>query len=286
MSTSPHAARCPRHLVLIAAFLTLVSPQVTRVASQGIPQSQLEAEFREAAQAAIPIAESLAGNAPAFLEAVQPYGPLDLIVLHATSGAHASQLRSFFLGVVGGAARIDPAPFANQWHCGPQCAVARRDSLVQRLSEVQNLVDRFRLISGVDVIATWPANGYRAGRVTYDGHTWRLSSSSPGMGFMPWRTVTVTDSGATEFRTLGTDRRVVEALVAAMRSARIVALAREPSGGIRAVLHGAISDNEAGLLFMTPGVAPPSFQGLELPDGRKYVGGEKVASEVYFYVTT
>jgi hypothetical protein len=48
-----------------------------------------------------------------------------------------------------------------------------------------------------------------------------------------------------------------------MRRAHLAALARDPSGGIRAVLRGAIGDNEAGAVF-----------------------GLSVAPGVYFYVTT
>src|SRR5687767_12150350 len=87
-------------------------------------QAELDAEFRAAVRATAPLAERIAGDSKAFRVRVQPFGPLDLIVLRASSGRHASNLRGFFLGVMGGAARIDPGPLANAWHCGPGCAAA------------------------------------------------------------------------------------------------------------------------------------------------------------------
>src|SRR4051812_12449939 len=79
-------------------------------AQREVTQSQLEAEFRESISAVVPTAEAVAGDTTAFLARVQPFGPLDLVVLKATSPKNASDLRSFFLGVLGGAAQIDPAP--------------------------------------------------------------------------------------------------------------------------------------------------------------------------------
>jgi hypothetical protein len=148
------------------------------------------------------------------------------------------------------------------------------------------LVDKFRTMKGVDVMAAWPRNGYRAGLLTFDGRTWRLDTPSPAMGFVPWKSAGVRDSGRAELAAMHVERAAVEGVVAEMRGLHLAVLARDASGGIRAVLRGAIGDNEAGLLFLPAGASPPSFDGVELLDGRKYVGGVSVAPRVYFYVTT
>ena len=272
-------------LLMGLLFFSLVEGRlVAQVGSP--PQPEIDAEFRAAVRVAAPLAERIAGDSQAFRVRVQPFGPLDLLVLRATSGRYASNLRGFFLGVMGGAARIDPGPLANAWHCGPVCASARRDTLVQHLPAIRSLVERFRAMKGVDVLAPWPSNGYRAGLLAFDGRSWRLDTPSPLMGFVPWQSEALTDSGRTRLATMGTDRAAVEAVINEMRALDLAVLARDSAGAIRAVLIGGIGDNEAGLLFVPVGAPAPSFEGLELLDGRAYVGGEAVASGVYFYVTT
>lgn len=255
------------------------------LAGQTVSEADLKREFDQSVRAAIPIAEALRSDQVGFLEAVQPYGPLDLLVQHPITGAHTSQLRDFFLGVVGGAAGLDPSSFTNQWHCGPVCANARRDSLVHQLASIRELVARFRAVTA-DVIATWPGQGYRVGPVTYDGTVWRHQTASPIMGLLPWQAETLRDSGAAQFPALGSDRKTLEGIVADMRAASVSAIARDAEGAIRVVLRGAIGNNEAGLLFVPAGSQPPSFDGAKMPDGRRYIGGERVAPNVYFYVTT
>ncbi len=256
------------------------------LAGQTVSEPDLKREFDQSVRAAIPIAEALRSDQAGFLEAVQPYGPLDLLVQHPITGAHTSQLRDFFLGVVGGAARFDPSSFTNQWHCGPACATARRDSLIHQLASIRQLVARFRGVTALDVIATWPGRGYRVGLVTYDGRVWCHQSASPLMGFMPWQADTLSDSGAAQFHVLGSDRKNLEGIVADMRTGSVSVIAREAEGAIRVVLRGAIGNNEAGLLFVPAGAQPPPFNGAKMPDGRRYIGGERVAPDVYFYVTT
>ena len=71
-----------------------------------------------------------------------------------------------------------------------------------------------------------------------------------------------------------------------MRTASVSVIARDAEGAIRVVLRGAIGNNEAGLLFLPAGSPAPWFNGAKMPDGRRYIGGERVAPDVYFYVTT
>jgi hypothetical protein len=247
--------------------------------------AQVESEFRETVRAVVPLAHAVAGDTAAFLARLQPFGPLDLMVLKATSPSHASQLRNFFLGIVGGGAGIDPAPFANAWHCGPPCFIARRDTMTARLGAIRVLVGQFDAMPRVTLVAAWPNGGFRAGLLTYDGREFRLHTPSPGMGFVPWRSVVVPNDAAAEFSALGTTRAAVEEIVGGLRAAGLAAIARDGSGSVRVVLAGGISDNEAGLLFLGPTDQAPSRE-TALLDGREYVGVEEIAARVFFYVTT
>jgi hypothetical protein len=275
--------------VLLTATLVL-SPVVASVAqgdsAQRPTDAQLEREFDDAVRAAGPLAESLAGDTAGFLSSVQPYGPLDLVILKGVTPHHSDQLRNYFLGAVGDAAQIDPSSFANRWHCGPPCALARRDTLVQRLTQIGTLVREFRAMPRVAVAAVWPRGGYRFGLVSFNGKRYYRSTPSPILGLLPWRGEPA-DSNDRSLWGKDITRQAVQRLLAGMRTAGVVALVREEPSGIRAVLQGAIGDNEAGLLFLDPnGRQPPALRGVETLDGRRYLGAEQVAPGVYFYVTT
>jgi hypothetical protein len=241
-----------------ALATTLMLGPVSVIAAQAGPvPPKIEPEFRETVRAVASIAEAHAGDTALFRASVQPFGPYDLVVLRPSSAREVDLLRNFFLGIVGGAARIDPAPLANAWQCGP-CVAARRDSLVARLPQIRTLVTRFQQLPRVTVVAPWPARGFRVGLVAYDGRVWRLDTPSPIMGFVPWRSTTLSDSGAQALHDMGMERRVVDSLVSGLREASLAAIARDSVGSIRVVLQGSIGDTY----------------------------GEAVAPGVYFYVTT
>jgi len=271
-------------LAIIASFMA--GAPVAAAQSPPVDQAKVESEFRDAVRAVIAVVQTRAGDTTIFRASVQPFGPYDLFVLRPTSARHVDQLRNFFLGIVGGAASIDPGPLANAWHCGPGCATRRRDSLVSQLPQIRSLVGRFQQLPRVSVVARWPDRGFRVDLLAYDGHAWRLDTPSPVMGFVPWRSSILSDSGMQALRDMGTERQVVDSLVTVLRAAGLAAIARDSSGSIRVIKEGAIGDNEAGLLFLPPGSDPPSFNGTELLDGRRYVYGEAVAPGVYFYITT
>ncbi len=274
-------------LAIVASVASVMSGSASAVAAQSPPivPPNVEPEFREAVRAVAFVAQTHVGDTALFRASVQPFGPYDLLVLPPSSAGEVDRIRNFFLGIVGGAAEIYPAPLTNAWQCGP-CVSARRDSLVARLQQIRALVGRFQRLPSVSVVAPWPEQGFRVGLVAYDGRVWRLDTPSPIMGFVPWRSSTLPDSGAQALHDMGMERRVVDSLVMGLREADLAAIARDSAGSIRVVLQGSIGDNEAGLLFLAAGTSPPSFDGTELPDGRRYVYGEAVAPGVYFYVTT
>src|SRR3954452_10455143 len=175
--------------ILLTACLVF-SPMVVSVAQRDSASrssdAQLEGEFRNAVRAAGPLAESLVGDTTGFLSSVQPYGPLDLVILKGLTAHHSDQLRNYFLGAVGGAAQIDPSSFANRWQCGTSCALSRRDTLVRRLTQIDSLVREFRAMA-VTVVAVWPRGGYRFGLVSFDGKRYYRSTPSPILGLLPWQ---------------------------------------------------------------------------------------------------
>ena len=254
-------------------------------AERPLTQEQ-DAEFRAAIDAAVPEAESIAGDTAALLARVQPFGSLDLILLRETDADRASLLRSTFLGVVGSAAGIDPGPFANRWHCGEPCAMARRDTLMARLAAARTVVAQLRAVPSLEVVAAWPGGGYRAGSLTFDGRTFRVHSASPKLGLLPWQNRPVSGDAAPAFSNLHTSRAAVETIVAGLRAGGFAVAARDKKGSVRVVLAGAIGDNEAGLLFLAPDDAMATHRDAKLLDGRRYVHLEEVASGVCFYITT
>ena len=271
-------------LVAWLLLIPIVAPAAQRDSTPA-PPDQVEEEFRAAAEAAAPLAQSLGGDTAAFLASVQPYGPLDLVILKGRTPRQSDLLRSFFLGVVGRGAGIHPSGLANRWHCGSPCAVARRDSLVRRLPQIDTLVHRFRAFDNATVVAAWPHGGYRFGLVSFDGKRYSRSTASPLLGLLPWKSEPADSSDRALWGT-GVTRKAVETVVAAMRAAGVAAIVREGSQGVRVVLQGAIGDNEAGLLFLPTNLPRTDFNGIELLDGRRYLGGEQVAPGVYFYLTT
>lgn len=245
----------------------------------------VQAEVRKAADAAIPAAEAIAGDTARFIASVQPFGPLDLLVRRAANAAESNTLRNWFLGVVGAAAGIDPRPLVARWHCGEPCDAARRDSLVSRLPQLQPVVDEVRAMPRVDVIAAWPDGGYRVGVVSFDGKVHSVHAASPTAGLMPWRSFAAVKAAEIGLAALGTSDTAAARIVGTMRTLGIAAVVRDDGGSVRAVLAGSIGDNEAGLLFLATGAAPPAIA-QELPDGRVYEAAAQVAPGVYFYVTS
>jgi hypothetical protein len=230
----PHS---PALLIASLLLTPVVAAAAQRDSAPTPDQSQLADEFRTAVRAAGSLAESLAGDTAGFLSSVQPYGPLDLVILKGRTPSHSDLLRSTFLGVVGGAARINPAVFANRWHCGPPCALARRDTLMQRLPQLDTLVRQFRATPNATVVAAWPRGGYRFGLASFDGKRYNRSTPSPLLGLLPWKSQPAERSDRALWGP-GVTRQAVEAFVARMRAADVVAMVREGPHGVRVVLGG------------------------------------------------
>ncbi len=272
-------------LLVASLLLTPVTAAAGQRDSAAPPDSsQLEEEFRTAVRAAAPLAKSIIGDTAAFLSSVQPYGPLDLVILKGRTAPHSDLLRNTFLGMMGRAAGIHPGPLANRWHCGSPCALARRDTLMHWLPQLDTLARQFRTMN-TTVVAAWPSGGYRFGLASFDGKRYYRSTPSPLLGLLPWDREPAESTDQALWGP-GVTRQAVEAFVARMRAAAAVAMVREGPHGVRVVLRGAIGDNEAGLLFLPLNLPPPAFGEAQLLDGRRYLGGEQVAPGIYFYMST
>ena len=71
-----------RALLVGSLLLTpTVASAAQRDSAAAPAQAELEEEFRTAARAAAPLAGSIAGDTANFLASVQPFGPLDLVIL-------------------------------------------------------------------------------------------------------------------------------------------------------------------------------------------------------------
>src|SRR5260370_41406458 len=141
---------------VLAIVSSVISGSASAVAAQSPPivPPNVEPEFREAVRAVAFVAQTHVGDTALFRASVQPFGPYDLLVLRPSSAGQVDLIRNFFLGIVGGAAEIYPAPLTNAWHCGP-CVSARRGRPVPRLRRVGAVVGRFQRLPSVSVCGPW-----------------------------------------------------------------------------------------------------------------------------------
>jgi hypothetical protein len=261
-------------LVVMLAHFTAVCP----VTAQAFPVPRGEAEFRVLVRAHIQEARGLSGNVSGFITLALPYGPLDLQVRKSTSPKEAETLRSFYLGVIGAAANVDPARLASDFHCGPPCAAQRKDFMRKQLPTIRRLVNEFRK-SSLSVVAQWAPSEFRVNDLFVRGGQVREAVASPNLGFVPsgvWRT----RDRAAALKSLQTSEAVIGRILSDMRMADIAAIVRNKD--VVRVAWAGIGDNEAGLLFT---VNPPT-RGQVRPDGAAYSVVELVAPGVFFYTTS
>src|SRR5262245_39843165 len=284
MKTRIQARSC--YVLLVAASLSLIIV-VGRLHESSAGQALADDEFRVAMKRAIPLAARIDGDVSLFLESVHPFGPLDLVVEKSPDAKYCDQIGNYFSGTMAAAAKVDEAAFKktlNDFHCGPPCARARRDSLAAHLDAIRSLVTRFDKLRSTSVVALWPGGGYRIGSLAVSkSHIDRIKPS-PMLGLIPWETVPLTDGLDVLFGRMQISGYEVEALLTEMRRLGIVALSKDEEG-IRAVIKGSIGDNEAGLIFLESGSTPPQY-GTRLKDGRQYVGVDKLTEGVYFYTSS
>jgi len=140
-------------LGLAVVFVLLTVAPGAR-AQQRFPVPRAQQELIDLGGFAKGFGESHHGDATLFQHWVLPFAPLDLQVGKGTYD-EASSLRGFYLGFVGAAFGVNPAKLANDFHCGPDCTRGRFDELSKNLPKIEKVVDAFRKLKGVDVLASW-----------------------------------------------------------------------------------------------------------------------------------
>lgn len=268
-------------LGLAAALVVAVVSGVQAQPRFPVPRAQQE--LVDMAGFAKGFGETHHGDANLFQRWVLPFAPLDLQVGKATH-EEASSLRNFYLGYVGAAFGVNPAKLANDFHCGPDCTRGRFEELAGNLPKIEQLVDGFRKLKGVDVLASWGIRGqFRVNGLFKVFDQTNVTTPSPVMGFVPSSSWTPADADK-YIVSLGASPAAVRSVLAAQEALSIAALVREAGGEIRVVRIG-ISDNEAGLLFPS-GKQPALTRGAKLPDGRQIVFLRELKAPVLFYETT
>jgi hypothetical protein len=265
----------------LAAALVVVA--VVPAGGQQFPVPRAQQELIDLAGFAKGFGETHHGDADLFQRWILPFAPLDLQVGKATHD-EASSLRNFYLGYVGAAFGVNPAKLANDFHCGPDCSRARFEELAASLPKVVKLVDAFKKLKGVDVLASWGIKGqFRVNGLFKVFDQTMVTSPSPVMGFVPsasWKPGDVDKYIAS----LGVSPVAVRSVLAAQEDLSIATLVREPGGDVRVIRIG-IGDNEAGLLFPS-GKQPALTRGAKLADGRQVVFVREVKAPVLFYETS
>ena len=248
----------------------------------GFPVPRAEAEFKTLSRYLVAFHETYPGDEELFRRWALPYGPLDLEVRRGNHD-EANQLRNLWLGTSARTFQIgDPASLGNQFHCGEPCVSRRESDLREKLPKLRELVDAFRPLARVDLLASWgDADDYRVNDLFRIKARERAASASEEMGFVPsgsWQPVEAADAYV---RSFGGDPDAIRAVLAALRELGVAAVVREPAGVIRVVGTG-IGDNESGLLFLPEGAAGYAAQ-QKLPDGREIRFVLRFASDVQFY---
>jgi hypothetical protein len=280
--TRPLATLMPAKFGFALALVVLATVPSVR-AQPPFPVPRAQQELIDMAGFAKGFGQNHRGDATLFQRWVMPFAPLDLQVGKATYD-EASSLRGFYLGFVGAMFGVNPAKLASDFHCGPDCTRRRFDELSQNLPKIEKVVDAFKQLKGIDVLASWGRKGeFRVnGLFKVFGQT-NVTSPSPVMGFVPSASWTPADPDK-YIASLGASPTAVRSLLAAQEALSIAALVRESDGTIRVIRLG-IADNEAGLIFPS-GKQTAATRGAKLPDGRQIVFVREVKAPVLFYETT
>jgi hypothetical protein len=268
---------------MVAALFLAMAAVPNASAQPRFPVPRAQQELIDMAGFAKGFGETHHGDADLFQRWALPFGPLDLQVGKATHD-EASALRNFYLGYVGAMFGVNPAKLANDFHCGPDCTRARFEELAGNLPKIEQLVDGFKKLKGVNVLASWGIRGqFRVNGLFKVFDQTNVTAPSPVMGFVPSSSWAPGDADK-YISSLGTSPAAVRSVLAAQEALSIAALVREPGGDVRVIRIG-IGDNEAGLLFPS-GKQAGLTRGAKLPDGRQIVFIREVKSLVTFYETT
>jgi hypothetical protein len=271
-------------LSLIAFCFSLCLGIFTNAFAQ-FPVQRAEQEFVALIPFVVGWGHQNQGNEELFKRWTLPYAPLYLEVRYTLDHQEASNLCNFYLGIAAGAFKIDSAALTDNFHCGPDCTKYRRSDIESKLAQLDELVQKFRNMPNVKLLANWGIDDdFRINDLYRIMGQQRITRPSPIMGFVPSSVWEPVDDVDRYIKSIGEKPKDVYGILKIMRELSIAAIVRETNGLTRVIRVG-ISDNESGLLF-TIIDKPPYMIGDKIRDGRKIQLIEKVKSNVYFYETT
>ena len=198
----------------------------------------------------------VSGNLDKFTRLTQPYAPLDIQVTGAPID-QAREIKNFFFGIAAASSGIavDKATaMTNGFHC-QGCAESRMGELRKDVQGIRALVDRFNGISrNLLILAQWETPGdFRFNSTFHEGVITQEYTNDQGI--FPRSTSKSYPDVSSAMKPIGISEVDVDALLRQMNALHIVALVRTGEG-VRAIRAG-VTRSEAGLLFLTPGVARP-----------------------------
>jgi len=255
---------------------TLIALLLSLLASPAFAQQPAQDEQKAIFDQIIPLAKHCGGDQRCFLDHVGPFGPW-LVAIGPRQGAaepeFASEVLNFGFGIVMAASGAPRDGNGNaSLFCGEPCMRTRQSALVKSLDQVRPLALQFGA-TGLSFIALWPDGRVRADDRVIGAGTAFTADRTPVLGvFRGW--------DLHPDATLPRDAEVLR-IAALMRAAGIVAIARDETGGIRAIHRDSIAENEQGLLFDP---RTPPVIGAALANGGRYAWVEQVAPGVFAYI--
>jgi hypothetical protein len=267
------------------AFLLLVGVSAIGlhelVARAEEPQTPEQLELKTIFRAIEPVAARCAGSVECFSAATRPFGPLTITVgeaVGAADTAYAAQVVNFAFGVAGGQAGVDPAKLANEFHCGPPCAVRRMKELTGSLAGLHQLAKGFKT-GGYSVVALWPDGRVRVDDAVLTGERIVSLRRTKLLGIAQTWAVAGASERAND-RQLGALK-----LATLLRQTAATTIARDPFGGVRLIHKDSLGNNEAGLLFIDK-ARGTRIDPRPLADGSRYQRLMPIGDGVFFYIRT
>ena len=222
------------------------------------------------------------GDAALFAKLTQPYAPLDLIVTRGDLKS-AQSSRDIFYGMAGAAAGISRTALVTRldtFQRDQQNPSGLAHDLAIYLPQLRELAQKFSATAPeVQLIAQWDIDGDLRLNNTFLQHS-TVTAFLEHNGFIPYPPGVPFHSLDAELTADHLTHDDLDAIVSSMHSLHIVALLKMPIG-VRAIYSG-VSHYETGLLFLTPGEAPPR-PGDRWGNGIELTSVLSVGPDVFLY---
>ena len=220
-------------------------------------------------------------SASRFSVLTRPYAPLDFEIRGSHTPEEASAVKNFLFGAAGAAVSLDGQTIlAYSVHFFRRYADRQgKDAWAVHLEGHRALVERFRALKDVAVIARWAAGEYRIGdEFGLSTKSW-AGRCSDLLGLCPWAGASPNGKG----NALSVAQQdAARSILQEMEILGIPAMVRQSSGAVRVVQDG-VADNEVGTLFLASGIADPRV-GDELTDGKEIAWLDRLAPGVFYYL--